>query len=62
MQATENIIAPQARGETGADLQEIKAAVLRKKGGPFEFETLHLEGPRADEVLVRRSYKGNDYL
>lgn len=33
--------------------REIKAAVVRKKGGPFQVETLTLEEPRPDEVLVR---------
>jgi aryl-alcohol dehydrogenase len=33
--------------------REIKAAVVRKKGGPFQIETLRLEAPRPDEVLVR---------
>lgn len=33
--------------------REIKAAVVRKKGGPFQIETLNLEAPRPDEVLVR---------
>jgi Alcohol dehydrogenase GroES-like domain len=32
---------------------EIKAAVVREKGGPFNIETLSLEGPRRDEVLVK---------
>jgi aryl-alcohol dehydrogenase len=32
---------------------EIKAAVVRKKGGPFQIETLALEEPRPDEVLIR---------
>ncbi len=31
----------------------VKAAVVRKKGGPFSIEQLQLEDPRADEVLVR---------
>jgi aryl-alcohol dehydrogenase len=31
----------------------IKAAVVRRKGGPFAIETLRVETPRADEVLVR---------
>ena len=31
----------------------IQAAVLRKKGGPLKIESLDLEGPRDDEVLVR---------
>lgn len=33
--------------------REIKAAVVRKKGGPFQIETLALDEPRPDEVLVR---------
>jgi aryl-alcohol dehydrogenase len=32
---------------------KIRAAVLRKKGGPLEIETLEMEGPREDEALVR---------
>ena len=32
---------------------QIKAAVVRGKGGPFGIETLSLEGPRRDEVLVK---------
>ena len=31
----------------------IKAAVVRKKGGPFQVETLTLDGPRPDEILIR---------
>jgi aryl-alcohol dehydrogenase len=34
-------------------LQKIRAAVLRQKGGPLEIESLEMEGPRDDEVLVR---------
>jgi aryl-alcohol dehydrogenase len=33
--------------------REIKAAVVRQKGGPFQIETLRLEDPRPNEVLVR---------
>lgn len=33
--------------------REITAAVVRKKGGPFQVETLILEEPRPDEVLIR---------
>lgn len=33
--------------------REIKAAVVREKGGPFKLETLTLEEPRRDEVLVK---------
>ena len=32
---------------------QIKAAVVREKGGPFNIETLTLEAPRRDEVLVK---------
>jgi aryl-alcohol dehydrogenase len=32
---------------------KIQAAVLRKKGGPLEIESIEMEGPREDEVLVR---------
>jgi Zn-dependent alcohol dehydrogenase len=32
---------------------QIKAAVVREKGGPFNIETLTLEGPRRDEVLIK---------
>jgi|CXWL01.1.fsa_nt_gi aryl-alcohol dehydrogenase len=33
--------------------REIKAAVVRKKSGPFLIETLTLDEPRPDEVLIR---------
>jgi aryl-alcohol dehydrogenase len=33
--------------------REITAAVIRKKGGPFQIATLTLEEPRSEEVLVR---------
>jgi aryl-alcohol dehydrogenase len=33
--------------------RKIQAAVLRKKGGPLEIESIEMEGPREDEVLVR---------
>ena len=38
-----------------SDMQvhNIEAAVLRKKGGPLKIESLEMEGPRDDEVLVR---------
>ena len=32
---------------------KIHAAVLRRKGGPLKIESLQMEGPRDDEVLVR---------
>jgi aryl-alcohol dehydrogenase len=37
----------------GAQVQKIRAAVLRARGGPLKIEALELEGPRDDEVLVR---------
>ncbi len=35
-----------------------KAAVVRRKGGPFQIETLTVGEPRADEVLVRITATG----
>lgn len=37
---------------SGVKVQKIRAAVLRK-GGPLQIESLELEGPREDEVLLR---------
>ncbi len=34
-------------------MHKIRAAVLRKRGGPLEIESIEMEGPRADEILVR---------
>ncbi len=34
-------------------LRTIQAAVLRRAGGPLKIESLEMEGPRDDEVLVR---------
>ena len=34
-------------------LHQIQAAVLRRKGGPLQIESLALEGPREAEVRVR---------
>ena len=36
-----------------AKLQKIRAAVLRKQGGPLQIEPLELEGPQDDEILLR---------
>lgn len=36
-----------------AKVYRIQAAVLRRKGGPFKIESLEMEAPRKDEVLVR---------
>ena len=39
----------------GSDVQtrKIRAAVLRKGGGPLAIESIEMEGPREDDVLVR---------
>jgi aryl-alcohol dehydrogenase len=34
-------------------VHKIQAAVLRNKGGPLKIESIEMEGPRDDEVLVR---------
>jgi hypothetical protein len=39
--------------DKNASGREIKAAVVREKGGPFKLEPLTLEEPRRDEVLVK---------
>ncbi len=36
----------------------IEAGVLRRNGGPLEIETVEMEGPRHDEVLVRVAASG----
>jgi aryl-alcohol dehydrogenase len=38
---------------SGGKGYQIQAAVLRKRGGPLKIESLEMEGPREDEVLVR---------
>ncbi len=38
---------------SGVKVHSIQAAVLRQKGGPLKIESLELEDPRDDEVLVR---------
>jgi len=38
---------------SGMHEYKIHAAVLRKKGGPLSIESIEMEGPREDEVLVR---------
>ena len=38
---------------SGGKGYQIQAAVLRKKGGPLKIESLEMEGPRDEEVLVR---------
>jgi len=41
------------RPKSGAEDIKIRAAVLRKRGGPLKIETIEIDGPRDDEVLVR---------
>ena len=36
----------------------IRAAILRRRGGPLSIETLEMDGPRDDEVLVRIAASG----
>ncbi len=38
---------------SGVEVIRIQAAVLRRRGGPLTIESLEMEGPRDDEVLVR---------
>lgn len=40
-------------GDVAVPVQRIEAAVLRGRGGPLRLESLDLEGPRDDEVMVR---------
>jgi aryl-alcohol dehydrogenase len=37
---------------SNVQMHKIQAAVLRKKNGPLKIESLELEGPRDDEVLI----------
>lgn len=46
-------MAPARRPEATNQVLSIRAAVLRRRGGPLAIETLETEGPRDDEVLVR---------
>jgi len=48
------------RKAAGGDVQvqTIRAAVLRRRGGPLSIETLEMEGPRDGEVLVRITASG----
>lgn len=39
--------------QSGAKVYKIRAAVLRKRGGPLKIECLEIEGPQDDEILVR---------
>lgn len=45
-------------GPSALPVHRIQAAVLRKSRAPLKIETLELEGPREDEVLVRLAASG----
>ena len=42
-----------AKHLSNVSVHTIQAAVLRERGGPLKIESLEMEGPRADELLVR---------
>jgi hypothetical protein len=46
-------VSTEKEGSISKNKTQIKAAVVREKSGPFNVETLTLEGPRRDEVLVK---------
>jgi aryl-alcohol dehydrogenase len=46
-------VSTEEEGSMSKNTTQIKAAVVREKGGPFKVETLTLEAPRRDEVLVK---------
>ncbi len=39
--------------QSEAQVIKIQAAVLRKRGGPLKIESIEMDGPRDDEILVR---------
>lgn len=49
----QQVAEPAAPAADEKSVREIKAAVVRDQGGPFSVETLTLETPRRDEILVR---------
>jgi aryl-alcohol dehydrogenase len=46
-------VKPNIARRTDIHVHRIEAAVLRRRGAPLKIEPLELDGPRADEVLVR---------
>jgi aryl-alcohol dehydrogenase len=46
-------MAARKASQEDSPVRRIRAAVLRRKGGPLKIESLEMEGPREDEVLVR---------
>ena len=54
----ENEIHPEQVSNNLSSPVRIHAAVLREAGLPLKIETLELEGPREDEVLVRLAASG----
>ncbi len=53
MRASEKGTKAKVKQDPDANFYRVEAAVLRKKGGPLKIESLEMEGPRDDEVLVR---------
>jgi aryl-alcohol dehydrogenase len=49
---------PDLPNVSDVQVHRIRAAVLREQGGPLKIESLELEGPREDEVLVRLMASG----
>lgn len=41
------------KNPSDVSMRKIRAAVLRRRGGPLKIETVEMEGPRDDELLVR---------
>lgn len=39
--------------DSKAEVYKIQAAVLRRRGGPLEIESIEMEAPRDDEIMVR---------
>jgi aryl-alcohol dehydrogenase len=42
-----------AKHPSDVSVHKIQAAVLHERGGPLKIETIDLEGPRTDELLIR---------
>jgi aryl-alcohol dehydrogenase len=48
-----NIVTNRENGAVRVQWVRVKAAVLRRKGGPLQIKSVEMEGPRDDEALVR---------
>jgi hypothetical protein len=52
----------EGRGQgEGSPNRIIRAALLRESSAPFRIETLHLDAPRAREVVVRIVASGTEF-